>query len=92
MADETAKGRPADQPQPTPNLPMVIEPPSPHTGFARYGLPASFITQLIAEREQFAVQRKLRRSGTDKALVAYSDGAKSRVRQMPKGYRHSETA
>ena len=77
---------------PTRNLPMVVEQPEKRGRFANSGLPASFVAQLIAARENLDVQRKLRRSPHAKALGAYADSAESMVQRMPAGYGHKGEA
>ena len=88
MAEETE----TDRPEPTPNLPMVVHQPGERFPLAKLDLPASFITQLIAEREKLDVQRRLRRGPTANALGAYSDSAKTMDKHMPAGYRHTREA
>jgi hypothetical protein len=85
MADESE----TDSPEPTPNLPMVIEQPGKRLPPAKFDLPASFITQLIAEREHLDVQRKLRRGPAASAVGAYSQNARAMDKRMPAGFRHT---
>jgi hypothetical protein len=50
---------------------------------------ASFLSQLIAERQHLAPQRARRRAGLAEAVHAYSSGKAMAVRRLPQGYRKS---
>jgi hypothetical protein len=48
---------------------------------------ASFVSQLIAERQHLPPQRQRRRASFDIAVDAYRTGAAMAVVRMPQGYR-----
>lgn len=73
------------------NLPVVIEPRAERPSLARYTLPASFVSHLIAEREHLSVQKRTYRTSSGNATRAYSAGARIAVKRMPSGFRHSST-
>lgn len=62
--------------------------PSPH----RTETAATFVSQLLAERDHLPPQRSRRRDTPEGAIGAYADGAKVAVKRMPMGYRTSIVA
>lgn len=75
-----------------PGLPMVLEAQRQRPSLARSQISASFVSQLLAARQNLAPQRVRRRSSVDGALDAYRSGASISVVRMPQGYRKSLTA
>lgn len=84
--------RAQNRPQTTRNLPMVIGTPKSRPSLSRYDLPASFVSHLIAARDQMGHQRAKRRAPANIALNAYAASRKATIRRMPAGYRLSEMA
>lgn len=71
----------------TAGLPMVIEATRPRPSLRRDQTMASFVSQLLAERNNLAPQRARRRNSAEGAIGAYADGARIAVKRMPIGYR-----
>lgn len=84
--------RAQNRPQTTRNLPMVIGTPKSRPSLSRYDFPASFVSHLIAARDQMGHQRAKRRAPANIALNAYAARRHANVRRMPTGYRLSEMA
>jgi hypothetical protein len=78
---------PQNRPTSAPGLPMVIEAAAPRPSLRRNQTMASFVSQLLAARENLAPQRQRRRNTVAGALGAYSAGASITVKRMPQGYR-----
>ena len=51
-----------------------------------YGMPADFVSQLLATRERMAIQRFENLSPTHIASNAYVRGSRIAVKRMPNGY------
>jgi len=52
----------------------------------RYALPASFASQLIANRDRMAARRPRELTPASQATSAYLSGARITVKRMPAGY------
>lgn len=57
---------------------------------ARADTGASFISQLIAERQHLPPQRQRRRASVDTAVDAYRSGAAMGIARLPQGYRKTK--
>lgn len=68
-------------------LPVLVGPPRPRPSLASIAADASFVSQLIAERDHLPPQRARRRASTEGAIGAYASGARIAVKRMPTGYR-----
>lgn len=53
---------------------------------------ATFLSQLIAERDNLAPQREHRRAPVGVAVGAYDTGSRIAIRRMPPGYRKNVDA
>jgi hypothetical protein len=76
----------------TQTLPALIEAPRQRPSLARYRLPASFASQLLAAREHLPTQRAIRRAPVNVAHSAYAKGLTVTVKRLPAGYRLSASA
>ena len=83
MTDFDTENRPAS----APGLPMVIEATAPRPSLRRSQTTATFVSQLLAARENLPAQRLRRRNSVENALGAYGAGARMGVVRMPVGYR-----
>ena len=88
MTDFDTENRPAS----VPGLPMVIEATAPRPSLRRSQTTATFVSQLLAARENLAPQRQRRRNTVDGALTAYGAGASIMIKRMPQGYRTTVVA
>lgn len=70
-----------------PGLPVRVEPARPRPSLASIAADASFVSQLIAERDHLPPQRARRRATTEGAIGAYASGARAATKRMPMGYR-----
>ncbi|HEX4296696.1 MAG TPA: hypothetical protein VHZ56_01615 [Devosia sp.] len=77
--------RPFDLPRGGPPAIVPDNRPSP----PRLAAPATFLSQLIAERDHLAPQRARRRAPVGEALRSYAVGGRIAVRRLPPGYRMS---
>lgn len=68
-------------------LPVPLEAQRARPSLLRIASEASFVSQLIAERDHLPPQRARRRASTEGAIGAYAAGARITVRRMPAGYR-----
>jgi hypothetical protein len=68
-------------------LPMVIGERRPRPSLLRLAPRASFLSQLIAERQHLAPQRQRRQLPPLQAVDAYAAGAGIAVPRLPAGYR-----
>lgn len=88
MSDSAAENR-AEM---TRNLPVLVGPASARPSLARYQVPASFVSQLLAARQRVDSQRARNRAPAAVAVSAYRAGSAISVRRMPAGYRHAANA
>ena len=91
---QDASNRPNTEQGPTTvaNLPVLVGTPAPRPSLRRHAIPASFLSQLLAERGHLSSQRTKRRATSAVATSAYQAGSDIMERRMPVGYGHSETA
>ena len=73
-------------------LPMVIGMSAPRPSLLRSETTATFVSQLLAARENLPPQRVRRRNSVNGALGAYSAGAQMGTVRMPAGYRKTVVA
>ncbi len=57
----------------------------------RYDLPASIVTQMMAERQRSAGVAVLAGPPRNPAVEAYRRGSEATVRRMPSGFGHTDT-
>lgn len=69
------------------SLPATIGPAHVRPSLAHSAPTAEFVSQLIAARDRMAPQRLRRQASPDRAVTAYSNGARIAERRMPAGYR-----
>lgn len=68
-------------------LPVPLMAAGPKPSLVRNMTAATFVSQLLAERDRLPPQRQRRRGSSEGAIGAYSAGAKVAVKRMPIGYR-----
>ncbi|CDP53749.1 hypothetical protein [Paradevosia shaoguanensis] len=73
-------------------LPVATEARAERPSLVRISSDATFLSQMIAERQRLPLQREKRRAPVDEAVGAYATGATRSVRRMPAGYRHTGVA
>lgn len=73
-------------------LPVATQPRGERPSLVRTSSDASFISQMIAERQRLPDQREKRRAPVGEAVGAYAVGINRSVRRMPAGYRHTGVA
>lgn len=73
-------------------LPAITAAPNHTTRHPQYGLPATFVTQVMIERQRSAGQPQYFRPARNEAVEAYRRGGKVTVRHLPVGYGHAEVA
>jgi len=66
-------------------LPVPVEPRQERPSLARNSVEAGFVSQLIAAREQLALQKRRRQAAAGTAADLYA--ARQAPRRMPPGYR-----
>lgn len=94
-ANSTRTTHPAsnDNVQVKPNtLPVCITPAGPRPSLMRNKIPASFLSQLIAERNHMAIQRSKRRAPVSLATRAYNTAHQIAIKRMPTGYTYQNEA
>ena len=62
------------------------------TSLHRYRLPSSFASQLLAERQNLMVQRRLRRAPNAVAVRAYEESDARKIRRVPVGFQFTYDA
>jgi len=72
-------------------LPVPVGAARPRPSLARYTLPASFASQLIASHRKMPTQRARRRVPSSIAQNAYRHTLNVAVNRLPPGYRLTET-
>lgn len=81
-----------NRPDPAPGLPVVIDAAAPRPSLQRSQTNATFISQLLAARDNLPPQRQRRQGSVEGALGAYRAGASIAVRRLPQGYRKTVVA
>ncbi len=88
-ANSTKTARPAanqNSPAKPNTLPVCTSPATPRPSLMRNKIPASFLSQLIAERNRLAIQRPKRRAPVSLATRAYNTARRIAIKRMPTGF------
>ncbi len=70
-----------------PGLPATAQPSASRPSLARSAPTATFVSQLIADRQRLSAQRARPADASAGAVGAYGRGARISERRMPLGYR-----
>jgi hypothetical protein len=68
------------------NLVRTVEIEADRAPIVRIAPAASFISQLIAERDRLPAQRLRRQAPVSTAIAAYHDGERRDARRLPQGF------